>query len=269
MEYVNPVWYESENMVEVAKYLQSSSAKILSGQAAAKIVQWKGHGISIVRAEDLFLSEWIKTAKAFISNMYSNLEKDIAKHSYNFPLFFWPNKSYMSFRGRVLHQNTLKFLRVIPVVRNYVVPRKIVDPIPRIILPGVDYSAESLIFTNSLMSKGCTFDKSKLEWMHLDARADYAHNVVCFGSEDFETLLSAWFFGQVDSWHEYIEALYTMIEEAMHHMVDQIVWVSRYGKDDSKEHYWMHAYGDFPEKVYNTIEDHSEKYIGIIKKKLI
>jgi hypothetical protein len=269
MEYVDPVWYNIKNMVKLTRYLQSSDARKLTREIAIKIVHLKGWSIKVEKAVDLFLEEWIKTAQSFVDEVYSDLEDEIKEHAYKFPLIVWPKRSYMSFEGRKMNERVLDFLRKIPGIRKYFIPREITDPVPKIIIPGVDYSAESLVFTRSLLSRTCAFDKARLEWMHRDARADYAKDVVCFGCEDFETLAKAWFYGEVDSWHAYIEALSTLVEEALHHMVDHIVWISRYGVDDSKEHYWMNAYGDFPEKVYDAIEKHSEKYMRIIRRKML
>ncbi len=261
---VNPYWSELNNMVYLAKSLQTRSSKELTHNTCEAIC--KRLKIKHDESMEIFLGGWIQVAKQFIRDVYKIVEKDIREHAYNYPMDIWPVRTYNSFRGRILHENVLNILRSVSFFRKRLEPGKITDPVPKIILPGVDYSAESLVFNDFLKNRQLALDKKRLEWMHKDARADYAIGVVCFGSEDFETLTKAWFLGEVDSVHDYIEALDTLIEEALHGMADQIAKTPRYGRGaERKEHYWMNEYGDFPEKIYNAILAVANKYVGCLK----
>ena len=266
MEYlVNPYWEKLGNMIKLSAYLQTRTSKELTVETCK--VLCKKMRIKQSEAMNLFLTEFITTSFRFIKEVYDILENDIKKHAYNYPLKYWPAGLYTSFENRILHEKMLRILRGIPLVKNAIEPGKIKNPAPAIILPGGDYSAESLVFNGFLKSTNIGFDKSKLEWMREDARADYARGVVCLGSQDFEILAKAWFFGQMHTLYYYIEALGTLVEESLHHIVDQITRTPRDSPaDEAKEHYWLNEYGVFPEKVYDAIISVSPKYVGALKR---
>ena len=262
---VNPYWLELKNMVKLAEYMQTKTAKNLTDTTCEKVC--KVLNIRHEKAMSVFLEEWVKTAKKFIKEIFSIIEDDVKRHAYKYPLNFWPATWYDTYYGRQKHEKVLELLRKIPLVKKTLEPGKIREFIPPVILPGVDYSAESLVFNGFLKSTKLDFDKSKLEWMREDARADYAYGVVCLGSEDYEILTKAWVFGEVHTLHSYVEALDTLVEETLHFVADQISKNPKYNYSyELKEHYWLNEYGVFPEKVYDAITSVSSNYIGCLKR---
>jgi len=265
MRLVNPHWFDLGNMVSLASHLQTSSAKKLTKETCEKIC--KELDMDHMEAQNRFLAAWIEVAKSFIQDVYRDLESAIHEHAYRYPMKRWPLGWYDNVEGRQRHEKVQAFLRKIPGIRERMEPGAIINPVPPTILPGVDYSAESLVFGGHLQGTDPEEVKKRdLEWMKRDASADYSLGVVCFGSEDFEVLTNAWFYGKSYSMYSYVEALDTLIEETLHHIADQIAKKPRYGdKETEAEHYWMHSYGNFPEKVYQVITDKANNYISGLK----
>jgi hypothetical protein len=100
----------------------------------------------------LVIEEFIRTTKNFLSDLFREIKPDLERHSYNYPFVQAriPFVVYESTAGRETYRKIQSFLRKIPRVRDRFLPRKIRSSIIPIILPGVDYSAESLVGSLSL-----------------------------------------------------------------------------------------------------------------------
>ena len=134
-----------------------------------------------------------------------------------------------------------------------------------IILPGVDYSAESLVNSSSLQGEGLP-DKSKLGWQHLDAYADYCRGVMALGRETYASLMDAWYYGR-DS-DSYFQALETLAEEMLHHISDEIAGPRYSERAVNWEHYWMKSYGEFPERLDIALLRLKDDYLGRLEDRL-
>lgn len=258
-----PFWKDERNAALLSRYLQSSVARDLTEEIASKL-----QGPAEER-ENRFLIEWMRMSKSFLEAVFGEIRTGIADHSLKYPMRVFPQSVYCSQRGRKVHESLLKVFRAVPLARGYFMPGDVLDPIPGIILPGVDYTAESIVFGKFLKKESFAIPKQDLVWMKKDARADYCHGAVCIGSEDFETLTEAWVYGRTQSMHDYIDSLDTIVEEALHGIADQIAKTPRYSDYEvKKEHYWMNEYGDFPEKVFVAILKKGKPFIGSMKEVL-
>src|SRR4029077_14150199 len=176
-----------------------------------------------------------------------------------------PFLRYESSSGRETYQNIQSKLRKIPWIRRKYLPRRIQDPVVGIILPGVDYSAESLVDYSSLKGERLP-DKSKLGWQHLDAYADYCRGVMAIGRETYASLMDAWYFGR-DS-DSYFAALETLAEEMLHHISDEIAGPRYSERSVAREHYWMKSYGEFPERLDIVLSRVKDDYLGRLERNL-
>lgn len=261
---INDHWLKPENMAALALSLQSGAARELTFSVATRISG--SRKLPFEEAGRLFLKYWTATADSFITAVYREIHADIKAHAFHYPMKLFPATAFCSLKGRKVHEGILRAMRALPLVSGAVRPGEIKDSLPRIILPGVDYTAESIVQSGLLKSPELYVDKDALEWMKKDAKADFCLGVVAFGSEDFEDLTQAWVYGEVSSVHGYVDALDTLMEEVLHGCADQIAKIPRYGeKDVVKEHYWMNEYGAFPETVFTAIAKHSRSFIGSMK----
>lgn len=256
-----PFWKDERNAAMLSCYLQSSIARDITEEIASKL---PGED-----QENRFLVEWMKTSKRFLGEVFGEIANDIERHSLKYPMRVFPQNIYCSQGGRKIHESLLSFFRNVPLVKGHFIPGKVSEPIPSVILPGVDYTAESLVFGRFLEKESFLIPKNELVWMKKDARADYCHGAVCIGSEDFETLTEAWVYGRTQSIHDYIDSLDTIVEETLHGIADQVAKNPRYGDYEvKKEHYWMNEYGDFPEKVFVSILKKGKPFVGCMKEVL-
>ena len=265
MEYSTVIafWKEERNAAILSRYLQSSVARDLTEEIEAKISS------PAEERENRFLVEWMRTSRSFLGLVFAEIMNDIEKHSLKYPMRVFPQSVYCSQRGRKVHESLLAVFRSVPIVRGHFAPGKVLEPIPGVILPGVDYTAESLVFGKFLEKESFAIPKQDLVWMKKDARADYCYGAVCIGSEDFETLTEAWVYGRTQSMHDYIDSLDTIVEETLHGIADQIAKYPRYNDYEvRKEHYWMNEYGDFPEKAFMAIMKKGKPFIGSMKEVL-
>jgi hypothetical protein len=130
----------------------------------------------------------------------------------------------------------------------------------------VDYSAESLVYSLSLLGDGFP-DKSQLGWQHLDAFADYCLGVMAIGRETYGSLVDGWYYG-IDS-DTYFKALETIAEEMLHHVSDEIAGPRYDNHSVDREHYWMKSYGEFPEKIDIALLRLKDEYLGRLKQNLL
>jgi hypothetical protein len=164
--------------------------------------------------------------------------------------------------GRETYQGIQSRLRKVPWLGNRYVPRSIRNPVVSIILPGVDYSAESLVDSSLLRGEKLP-DKSKLGWQHLDAYADYCRDVMAIGRETYASLMEAWYFGNNSD--PYFAALETLAEEMLHHISDEIAGPWYGERSVAREHYWMKSYGEFPERLDIVLYRVKDDYLGKLK----
>jgi hypothetical protein len=251
-------------MSELAEYLQSVPSFELTKKVASEISE-----LTLVKnPRRIVIENFILLTKQFMGELFVELGPVLAQHSYNYPFIGMriPLAAYDSARRRVTYQKIQSFLRKMPMVRRGFLPRKIQNPVVPIILPGVDYSAESLVHSLSLTGEELP-DKSRLGWQHLDAYADYCLNIMALGRETYASLIDAWYFGQ-DS-DLYFKGLETLAEEMLHHISDEIAG-PRYGeKSVAKEHYWMKSYGEFPEKLDVALLRLKDEYLAKLKEKIL
>lgn len=251
-------------MSELAEYLQSVPSFELTKKVASEISE-----LTLVKnPRRIVIENFILLTKQFMRELFVELGPDLEQHSHNYPFIKMrvPLVTYDSARGRVTYQKVQSFLRKVPMIREGFLPRKIQNPVVPIILPGVDYSAESLVHSLSLAGEELP-DKSSLGWQHLEAYADYCLNVMALGRETYASLIDAWYFGQ-DS-DSYFRGLETLAEEMLHHISDEIAG-PRYGeKSVAREHYWMKSYGEFPEELDIALLRLKDEYLGQLKEKIL
>src|SRR5207245_3430029 len=127
---------------------------------------------------------------------YEEIRPDLERHSLEYPFLGLriPFLTYESTGGRSSYQRFQSGLRRIPGLGKRYSPRPIDNPIVPIILPGVDYSAESLVTSSSLQGEKLPA-KGMLGWQHLDAYADYCVDVLALGRETYASLLTACYCG--------------------------------------------------------------------------
>ncbi len=251
-------------MSELAEYLQSVPSFELTKKVASEISE-----LPLVRyPRRIVIENFILLTKQFMGELFVELGPDLEQHFRNYPFIRMriPLVTYDSARGRVTYQKAQSFLRKMPMIRSGFLPRKIQNPIMPIILPGVDYSAESLVHSRSLTGEELP-DKSRLGWQHLDAYADYCLNVMALGRETYASLIDAWYFGQ-DS-DSYFKGLETLAEEMLHHISDEIAGPRYGGKSVAREHYWMKSYGEFPEKLDIALLRLKDEYLAKLKEKIL
>jgi hypothetical protein len=202
-----------------------------------------------------------------MSDFFGEIRPEVEKHSYNYPFLRLriPWVAYDSTSGRINYQRIQSFMRRVPGVGRTFRPRPIGNPIVPIILPGVDYSAESLISSKSL-SRDELPEKAELGWQHLDADADYCLGLMAIGRETYASLIDAWYYSE-DS-DSYFNGLETLAEEMLHHISDEIAGPRYSTLSVQREHYWMKSYGEFPEKVDIALLRLKDEYLGRLKEKL-
>ncbi len=260
---INQKWFELGHMGELAEYLQSVPSFELTKKVASHVSEQ-----SFPRnPRRVVIENFILLTKAFMKDVFEELQPDLEKHSYNYPFLMMriPFLNYESSKGRETYQRIQSRLRKIPWIRARYFPRRIRSPVISIILPGVDYSAESLVNSSSLEDEKLP-DKSKLGWQHLDSYADYCRNVMALGRETYASLMDAWYFG-TDS-DSYFRALETLAEEMLHHISDEIAGPRYSGKSVLREHYWMKSYGEFPERLDIVLLRLKDEYLGKLEKNL-
>ena len=260
---VNPKWYELTHMSELAEYLQSVPSFELTKRVASAISEQN----LLQSPRRIVIENFILLTKDFMKELFEELRADLEKHSYNYPFMSMriPFVSYESSSGRETYQRIQSFIRRIPVIGMGYIPKQIRSPVVPIILPGVDYSAESLVNSSSLEGDKLP-DKSRLGWQHLDAYADYCRDVMALGRETYSSLIGPWFFGK-DS-DEYFQGLETLVEEMLHHISDEIAGPRYSERSVVREHYWMKSYGDFPERLDISLLRLKDEYLGRLEKRL-
>lgn len=260
---IHQKWFELGSMAELTEYLQSAP----SFELTKKVASYLSEQVLPRNPRRIVIQNFILLTKAFMKEVFDELRSDLEKHSYNYPFLTMriPFLSYESSSGRQTYQGIQSNLRRIPWIQRRYLPRRIQDPVVPIILPGVDYSAESLVDSSSLRMERLP-DKSRLGWQHLDAYADYCRGVMAIGRETYSSLIDAWYFGK-DS-NSYFAALETLAEEMLHHISDEIAG-PRYGdRSVMREHYWMKSYGEFPERLDIVLSRVKDDYLGKLAKDL-
>jgi len=259
---VNQRWYDLARMSELTEYLQSIPSHELTKKVATEISE--EHILENPRK--MVVENFILLSKQFMSQFYEEIRPDLERHSLEYPFVGLriPFLTYESTGGRSSYQRFQSGLRRIPGLGKGYSPRPIDNPIVPIILPGVDYSAESLVTSSSLQGEKLP-DKEMLGWQHLDAYADYCMDVMALGREAYASLIEAWYYGN-DS-DAYFGGLETIAEEMLHHISDEIAG-PRYGESAvQREHYWMKSYGEFPEKIDIALLRLKDEYLGRMKEK--
>ena len=251
-------------MSELTEYLQSVPSHELTKRAASEISEQN----LLKNPRRVVIEGFILLTKEFLADFFQEIRPDLEKHSYNYPFLRTrvPFVAYESTEGRASYQKIQSALRKLPAVRDHFSPMKIQDPVVPIILPGVDYSAESLVDSLSLADETLP-DKSRLGWQHLDAYADYCLNVMALGRETYASLMDAWYFGKDDD--SYFVGLETLSEEMLHHISDKIAGPRYSEKAIEREHYWMKSYGEFPEKMDIALLRLKDEYLGRLRKKIL
>jgi len=188
----DPKWFDLGSMAELAEYLQSAPSFELTKKVASHLSEQ----VLPRNPRRIVIQNFILVTKTFMKEVFEELQSDLEKHSYNYPFLSLrlPFLSYESPSGRETYQRIQSKLRTIPRIGRRYAPREIRHPVVPIILPGVDYSAESLVDSYSLEGEKLA-DKSKLGWQHLDAYADYCRGVMAIGRETYASLMDAWYFG--------------------------------------------------------------------------
>jgi len=191
------------------------------------------------------------------------LQPELEIHSYNYP-FITARIPFVNYESSTFARIQSR-LRRIPGLKARYSPRKILSPVIPIILPGVDYSAESLVNSLALENEGLP-DKSKLGWQHLDAFADYCLGIMALGRETYASLIDAWYYGS-DS-DSYFQALEVLAEEMLHHISDEIAGPRYTERAVSREHYWMKSYGEFPERLDIVLLRLRDEYLGRLERSI-
>ncbi len=244
-------------MSELAEYLQSVPSFELTKKISSEISERD----FLENPKGAVIENLVLLTKQFNQALYDELRPDLEKHAYNYPFLSAriPFVNYESAKGRETYQSIQSLARRIPSVGRRYLPREIRNPVVPIVLPGVDYSAESLV--NSFSLVGVTLpDKSRLGWQHLDAFADYCRGVMALGRETYASLMDAWYYGR-DS-DAYFQALETLAEEMLHHISDEIAGPRYSGRAVNWEHYWMKSYGEFPERLDVALLRLKDEYLG-------
>ena len=259
---VNPRWYELSNMVELTEYLHSIPSHELTKKVATEISEQN----LLQDPRRMVVENFIQISKEFMSQLFDEIKVDLEKHSIDYPFLKRriPFVRYESTEGRRRYHGIQESLRKIPRYGRRFSPRPINSPVVSIVLPGVDYSAESLVSSSSLASESLP-DKSQLGWQHLDAWADYCLDVMTLGREAYASLIDAWYY-ENDS-DAYFQGLETIAEEMLHHISDEIAGPRYSEKSIEREHYWMKSYGEFPEKIDIALLRLKDEYLGRMKMK--
>ncbi len=259
--WINPRWHEIDHMCELAEHLQSIPSFELTKRVASEILEQE---FLETNPRRIVIRKFVLLTKRFMQDLYEELRPDLEKHSYNYPFakIRIPFADYESVKGRTNYQKVQGFFRKIPRVRKAFLPKEIGNPVIPIVLPGVDYSAESLVNSTSLSWEQLP-DKGRLEWQEHDSYADYCFEVMALGSQAYADLVDAWCYGEnADS---YFRALEVLSEEMLHHVSDEVAG-PRYGVGAvSREHYWMKNYGDFPERLDIAILRIKDQYLEQLK----
>jgi len=260
---MNPVWYELPRMSELTDYLQSMPSHELTKKIATEVYEQTLEA----NPRRTVISGFILLSKQFMADFFLEIHPDLEKHANNYPFlkFRIPGVAYDSTEGRITYNSIQNLLRKVPGIRNGLLPRMIRDPVVPIILPGVDYSAESLINSGGLSTIQLP-DKSRLGWQHLDNYADYCRGLMALGRETYADLMDAWYTGN-DS-DSYFKGLETLAEEMLHHVSDEIAGPRYSGGAIDQEHYWMKSYGEFPERVDIALLRLKDEYLGRLRKEL-
>ncbi len=250
-------------MSELTEYLQSIPSYELTKRVASEISEQ-----NLPRnPRRMVIEGFILLTKDFLTEFFEETKPDLDKHAYNYPFLQAriPFVTYESTEGRATYQGIQSVFRKLPRVGNHFSPKKIQNPVVPIILPGVDYSAESLVDSLSLAGEKLP-DKSRLGWQHLDAYADYCLSVMALGRETYASLMDAWYFGN-DS-DSYFAGLETLAEEMLHHISDEIAGPRYSERAINREHYWMKSYGDFPEKTDISLLRLKDEYLGRLRESI-
>jgi hypothetical protein len=250
-------------MSELTDYLQSMPSHELTKKIATAISEQA----FVTNPRRLVIEEFIVLAKQFMQEFYQEIRPNLERHTYNYPFLKLriPGITYDSTDGRITYEKLQTLMRKIPGIRRGFIPQLIEDPVVPIVLPGVDYSAESLISSQSLVGEQLP-DKSRLGWQHLDAFADYCLGVMALGRETYASLIDAWYYGN-DS-DAYFKALETISEEMLHHVSDEIAGPRYSRRAVNNEHYWMKSYGEFPEKVDIALLRLKDEYLGRLRREV-
>ena len=260
---VSQVWYQSSRMSELTDYLQSMPSHQLTKRIALDISEQSLPD----NPRRIVIERFILLTKQFMTDFYQEIRPDLEKHAYDYPSLKVriPRATYDSTEGRITYERVQSFLRKVPGIRKSLLPRTIKDPIVPIILPGVDYSPESLISSGCLASEVLP-DKSRLGWQHLDTYADYCLGLMALGRETYASLVDAWYAGN-DS-DAYFKGLETIAEEMLHHVSDEFAGPRYSGRAVEREHYWMKSHGEFPEKVDIALLRLKDEYLGSLRREL-
>src|SRR2546428_5544659 len=140
---VNQRWYDLARMSELTEYLQSIPSHELTKKVATEISE--EHILENPRK--MVVENFILLSKQFMSQFYEEIRPDLERHSLEYPFVGLriPFLTYESTGGRSSYQRFQSGLRGIPRLGKRYSPRRIVNPVLPIVLPGVDYSAERLV----------------------------------------------------------------------------------------------------------------------------
>src|SRR5437867_6395086 len=149
---IHQKWFQLSHMSELTEYLQSIPSFELTKKIALQISE-ESFPTNPMR---MVVENFITQTKSFMQDVYDELQPELEIHSYNYPFMTAriPFVSYESSNGCETFARIQSRLRKIPGLKARYSPRKIQSPVIPIILPGVDYSAESLVNSLVLENEG-------------------------------------------------------------------------------------------------------------------
>jgi hypothetical protein len=261
----NSKWYTLEGMLELNEHLLSPPIKYKIDKLCNKEDETKKE----------FMKELIFLTRRCMQETYMRTASYLLKHSRTYPVIPMSVEDYCSIvKRREINLKISEALEkhetpqeIIPagITSNWsheIQERKIIveenDPVPPILLIGVDYSAESLILSEELAGEKLP-DKDNLTFQQKDSLADYCEGgIACLTSDIVEYTLKC---GLEKSRISYLtpgfKAAETISEEMKHRIADifikslppELYNIPRYGEEDvRKEHHWMNERGSYPEK---------------------
>src|SRR5260370_7838464 len=157
---IHQKWFQLSHMSELTEYLQSVPSFELTKKIALQISE-ESFATNPMR---IVIENFITQTRSFMQDVYNELQPELEIHSYNYPFITAriPFVNYESSNGRETFARIQSRLRRIPGLKARYSPRKIQSPVIPIILPGVDYSAESLVNSLALQHEALP-NKPKLD----------------------------------------------------------------------------------------------------------
>src|SRR5438309_10470165 len=160
---VNQRWYDLTGMCELTEYLHSIPSHELTKKVATEISE--EHILENPRR--MVVENFVVLSKQFMLQFYEEIRSDLGRHSLEYPFLGLriPFLTYESTGGRSSYQRFQSGLRRIPRLGKMYSPRRIVNPIVPIILPGVDYSAECVVISSAWHDEKLP-NTGMLRWQH-------------------------------------------------------------------------------------------------------